>query len=267
MDGGTTRRVWMITEKAMCCLSLFLLGLSIVACAPSMELPTATTETAAPPTQTSTPTDTASLTLTLVPTSTDAPSATYIPRPTATSTGTPLPRGYIIVPEVVGMDYEEARQVLLDSGFTFIYHDVFDLEQPVGTVIGQDPAPGTVKEAGEAVFLYRAFRASAIDVGGGCRSLRLTYPTGKLLYSVYLNEDERYEIRTDFPYGQTTIFEYRMIIVASFDNQRSDYVFFTPAWTGWYVISLGPYQISQQELDKYPSGVPAGCVSVYPPEW
>ncbi len=257
----------MTAEKSMCYLSLILLGLSIVACAPSTETPTVTTETAAPPTQTSTPTDTASPTLTLVPTSTDAPSATYIPRPTATSTGTPPPRGYAIVPEIVGMDYEEARQVLLDSGFTYIYHDVFDLEQPVGTVIGQDPAPGTVEKAGEAVFLYRAFRASAVDVGGRCRSLRLTYPTGKLLYSVYLNEDERYEIRTDFPYGQTTIFEYRMIIVASFDNQRSDYVFFTPAWTGWYVISLGPYQISQQELDKYPSGVPAGCLWVYPPEW
>ena len=165
------------------------------------------------------------------------------------------------------MDYQEARQLLLDSGFTYIYHDVFDLEQPVGMVIGQDPAPGIVKKVGEAVFLYRAFRASAIEVGGHCRSLRLSSTTGKLLYSVYLNEDERYEIRTDFPYGHTTIFEYRMIIVASFDNQRSDYVLFTPAWTGWYVISLGPWQISQQELDKYPSGVPAGCLWVYPPEW
>lgn len=257
----------MTAGRAMCCLSLFLLGLSIAACAPSTESPIVPTEAVAPPTHTSTPIFAASPTLTLIPTSTDAPTATYFPRPTATSTGTPLPRGYVVVPEVVGIDYMEARQVLLDSGLTYIYHDVFDLDQPVGMVIGQDPAPGIVKKVGEAVFLYRAFRASAIGVGGRCRSLRLSSTTGKLLYSVYLNEDERYEIRTDFPYGHTTIFEYRMIIVASFDNQRSDYVNFTPAWTGWYVISLGPWQISQHELDKYPGGVPAGCLWVYPPEW
>ena len=256
----------MYAGRAMCCLSLFLLGLSIAACAPSLESPIVPTEATAPPTHTSTPIFAASPTLTLVPTSTEAPTATYFPRPTTTSTGTPPPRGYAIIPEVVGIDYEEARQLLLDSGFTYIYHDVFDLEQPVGMVIGQDPAPGSVRKVGEAVFLYRAFRASAIEVGSRCRSLRLSTTTGKLLYSVYLNEDVRYEIRTDFPYGHTTIFEYRMIIVASFDNQRSDYVLFTPAWTGWYVISLGPWQISQQELDNYPSGVPAGCLWVYPHE-
>jgi len=163
------------------------------------------------------------------------------------------------------MYYKDARLLLLDNGLTFFYYDVFDLEQPVGTVIGQIPAPGSVKKSGTAVVLYRAFRASEVGVGQDCRPLRVHYGSGTLLFSVYLEEGERYQIKSDFPYGRTVILDYRMVEMVSFDNNRSDYVYYEPQWSGWYVISLGPYQISQAELDNNPTGVPVGCLWVLLP--
>lgn len=246
-----------------------LLVLQMAGCASAPESPVVVTETAAPRTQTptSTVTATAPPTYTQSPTVTITPTVPNTPQPTATTaaTTTPLPRGYAVVPVVVGMHYRDARLLLLDRGFTFFYYDVFDLEQPVGTVIGQIPAPGSVKKEGTAVALYRAFRASAVQVGNDCRSLRLSFTSGTLLFSVYLEEGERYKFETDFPYGQTRLSDYRMVEMAAFDNYTADYMHYEPLWTGWYVISLGPYQISQAELDDNPIGVPVGCLRVLLP--
>jgi hypothetical protein len=250
-------------------IAIILFGLQMAACASFQESSVVVTETSMPPEQTSTlpPTATTSPTYTLTHTVASTPTITNTPHPTATMTvtTTPLPHGLVAIPVVVGMHYKDARQLLLDSGLTFFYYDVFDLEQPVGTVIGQIPAPGTVKKRGTAVVLYRAFRASEVGVGQDCRPLRLQYRSGKLLFSVYLDEGERYKIKTDFPYGRTVILDYRMVEMVSFYNNRSDFVYYEPQWSGWYIISLGPYQISQAELDNNPTGVPVGCLWVLLP--
>lgn len=250
-------------------LAIILFGLNIVACASFLEPSIDVTETVIPPDKISTlpPTATTSLTHTITPTVASTPTITHIPHPTATTTvtTTPLPQGLVVIPVVVGMYYKDARLLLLDNGLTFFYYDVFDLEQPVGTVIGQIPAPGSVKKRGTAVVLYRAFRASEVGVGQDCRPLRVHYGSGTLLFSVYLEEGERYQIKSDFPYGRTVILDYRMVEMVSFDNNRSDYVYYEPQWSGWYVISLGPYQISQAELDNNPTGVPVGCLWVLLP--
>lgn len=241
----------------------------MAACASFLESSVDVTETVIPPDQISTlpPTATTTLTYTLTSTIASTPTITHTPHPTATTTvtTTPLPQGLVVIPVVVGMHYKDARLLLLDNGLTFFYYDVFDLEQPVGTVIGQIPAPGSVKKRGTAVVLYRAFRASEVGVGQDCRPLRLHYGSGTLLFSVYLEEGERYQIKADFPYGRTVILDYRMVEMVSFDNNRSDYVYYEPQWSGWYVISLGPYQISQAELDNNPTGVPVGCLWVLLP--
>jgi hypothetical protein len=251
------------------CLAIILFGLHMAACASFLESSIVVAETIVPPDQTSTmpSTATASLTYTLTPTVASTKTVTHTPHPTATMTvtTTSLPQGLVAIPVVVGMHYKDARQLLLDNGLTFFYYDVFDLEQPVGTVIGQIPAPGSVKKRGTAVVLYRAFRASEVGVGHDCRPLRLHYGSGTLLFSVYLEEGERYKIKSDFPYGRTVILDYRMVEMVSFDNNRSDYVFYEPQWSGWYVISLGPYQISRAELDNNPTGVPVGCLWVLLP--
>lgn len=251
------------------CFAIILFGLHMAACNSFQKSSIVVTETVIPQDPSSTPplTTTASITYTLTSTVTNTPTVTHTPQPTATTTvtTTPLPQGFVVIPVVVGMHYKDARQLLLDSGLTFFYYDVFDLEQPVGTVIGQIPAPGSVKKKGTAVVLYRAFRASEVGVGQDCRPLRLHYSSGKLLFSVYLEEGERYQIKSDFPYGRTTVLDYRMDEMVSFNNNQSDYVYYKPQWSGWYVISLGPYQISQAELDSNPTGVPVGCLWVLLP--
>jgi hypothetical protein len=225
------------------------------------------TETIVPPT--SVPTVTAAPTErpptlpadTPVPTITITATETLSPTPSATATQ--LPAGYKVVPNVVGLHYLDARQVLLGAGFTFLYNDVFDLDQPFGTILEQYPVAGSVEKAGETIFLYRAFQAPGMWVGDKCRQLLITTRSGKLLFGVYLREGNVYEIKTDFSDGKTSIFDYRMVLLASFKNQEGDYMIFEPEWTAWYVISLGPYEVSQNELDKHPDGVPAGCLWVH----
>ncbi|KPK88731.1 MAG: hypothetical protein AMJ88_18490 [Anaerolineae bacterium SM23_ 63] len=248
-------------------LVFIFLGLLIAACGRGAETPIEVTETIIPPTNVSTitpipteepptiPADTPIPTITLTATE------TLVPPPSATATQ--LPAGFKVVPSVVGLHYLDARQVLLNAGFTFLYSDVFELDQPFGTILEQYPVAGSVEKTGETIFLYRAFQAPGMWVGDKCRQLLITTTSGKLLFGVYLREGDVYEIKTDFRYGKTSIFDYRMVLLDSFKNQEADYLIFEPEWTAWYVLSLGPYEVSQSELDKYPDGVPSGCLWVH----
>jgi hypothetical protein len=248
-------------------LVLILLGLLIVACKGGAEAPVDITETIIPPTNTSTITSVPTEGPPTLPAETPVPTitltATETLSPTPSATATQLPAGYKVVPNVIGLHYLDARQVLLGAGFTFLYSDVFDLDQPFGTILEQYPVAGSVEKAGETIFLYRAFQAPGMWVGDKCRQLLITTTSGKLLFGVYLREGDVYEIKTDFSDGKTSIFDYRMVLLASFKNQEGDYMIFEPEWTAWYVISLGPYEVSQNELDKHPDGVPAGCLWVH----
>jgi hypothetical protein len=244
------------------CLLGGLLGACAAPAAPT-ELPTATpTPSPHPPTATftltPTPTDTP------LPTTTDTPLPSATPQPTVTST--PLPSGYGLAPVVEGLHYLAARETLIDAGFTFIYRDVYDRDHPFGTILEQDPPPGTPIKLGKAVILYRGFQAPGMWVGEACMPLRLTSTSGKLLFAVYLHEDEPYCIRTDFGQGRTSISDFRMIVLKSIDNKSSDEITFEPPWEAWYVITIGPYKTTKGELEKHPKGVPAGCLWVYPPE-
>lgn len=214
------------------------------------------------PTHTPLPTFTPSPTATETPVPTVPPSAT----PTPTPTSTPLPPGYVAVPDVIGLHYQEARGVILRAGLNFVYRDVFDLEQPTGTVLVQDPLPGTGRPRDSLVFLYRTFQAPPAIVGDICYPLRLIATSGKLIFWVDLEQQVEYEIRTDFSYGETQISDTQMFLLASFQNARRDHMLFTAPFTARYVISLGPYTISEDTLEANPGGVKAGCLWVIPQE-
>lgn len=248
-------------------LLFILLGLLMVACRGAAESPISFTETPMPPTSAPTMTPVPSTHTPTIPVVTPMPTIKFtaietLP-PTPSATSTELPAGYRIVPDVVGLHYLDARQVLRAAGFTFLYSDVFDLDQPFGTILEQHPGAGSAEKTGEMIFLYRAFQAPGMWVGDKCRELLIKTMSGKLLFGVYLREGDQYEIKTDFQYGWTSIFDYRMYLLDEFKNKAEESLVFEPEWTAWYVLSLGPYEVSQNELDKYPDGVPSGCLWVH----
>ncbi len=210
------------------------------------------------PSMTTSPTANPTSTLT----GTDTPLPTILP--TATVTETPLPPGAIVVPELIGMPYSQARELLLELGFTFLFQDVLHLEYPHGTIIDQNPQPGVIGKKEDLVFLYRGFHALQSYAGGACIPLRLITTGGRLLYWVELIEDEKYTIKTDFDSGSTTIHDYRMVVLKSFDNASKNTMTYSPETPGFYVISLGPYSISDDTLKDNPGGVPAGCLWISP---
>jgi hypothetical protein len=257
----------MLKKIGVISLVFILLGLLTVACRGAAESPINFTETPIPPTSTATLTPVPTTQTPTIPADTPMPTIKFtaidtLP-PTPSATPTELPAGYRIVPDVVGLHYLDARQVLYAAGFTFLYSDVFDLDQPFGTILEQHPTAGTAGKIGEMVFLYRAFQAPGMWVGDKCRQLLINTTSGKLLFGVYLREGDLYEIKTDFQYGWTSIFDYRMVLLDEFKNQEEESLVFVPEWTAWYVLSLGPYEVGQNELDKYPDGVPSGCLWVY----
>jgi hypothetical protein len=248
---------------------MIIFGVILTACVRSPEPSEVATQPGTSPTGTITltpsATETLSPTTTFTPTNTLTAAPTDTPSPQPTLTATPLPEGYRIVPNVVGFHFSEARRVLYGQGLTFIYRDIYDREHDFGTIIEQDPPAGNVIREDRFVILYRAFQAPGMWVGEACMPLRLQTKSGKLLFAVYLEQDESYTIQTDFVEGETTISDFRMIVLKSFKNPSADQMVFEPAWTGWYVISLGPYKTSQKKLDDHPEGVPAGCLWVLPP--
>ncbi len=167
---------------------------------------------------------------------------------------------------MIGMPYAQARELLLEAGFTFLFQDVLHLESPHGTIIDQNPLPGIIGKKGDFVFLYRGFHALQAYAGGACIPLRLITPSGRLLYWVELNDDEKYTIKTDFDSGSTTLHDYRMVVLKSFDNASKNKMTYSPETPGYYVVSLGPYSISEDKLKKFPGGVPAGCLWISPQE-
>ena len=59
-----------------------------------------------------------------------------------------------------------------------------------------------------------------------------------------------------------------MFLLDSFENQGGgeNSLNFLAHYTARYVQSLGPYSISQDQLDQNPSGIAAGCLWVIPME-
>jgi len=216
------------------------------------------------PTHTPTPSETPTSMPTETPLPTHTPTST--PLPTRTPTITPLPEGMTYVPDVIGMDYRDARQALLDAGLTLLIRDVFNLEAPFGAVLEQDPDPGTAASLGEVVFLVRAFQTAGMPVGDRCQELRPTQREGYLMYAAYLEGGFEYDIRTSFPYAETVIFDQNMTVLAWFDNPRSTDYTFLPEWTGWYIFRMGAYSISAARLAEYASGEASHCLYVIPPD-
>jgi hypothetical protein len=159
------------------------------------------------------------------------------------------------------MPYREARNTILRAGLNFVYRDVFDLELPSGSILFTDPAPGTGRPRDSLVFLYRTFKAPPAIVGEICYPLRLIASSGKLLFYVDLEEDTRYEIRTDFPYGDTSIFDVQMFLLDEFSNEKDDRMDFLAPYTARYVIALGPYSLPDESVS---GGLDVGCLWVIP---
>lgn len=203
------------------------------------------------------------VTATATPLAQVVPSETQPPAPTFTPTKTAIPAGYGIVPELRGLPLSEARLIVVEAGFSFLFQDILDPEVETGTIVDQDPPPGVALPLEEIIFLYRSFQALEMIAGGSCQPLNILFPSGKLLYWVGLDEGVRYEIRTDFPYGRTQISDYRMYLMAEFENSSRDAIEFKPLAPGRYVISLGPYEVSKSKLDEEGS-LSAGCLWITP---
>ena len=251
------------------CLPLILAAL-LTGCGGAQAAPTASPEPALPsplpPTESPTeaptvipPTETP-----LPPTDTPTPEPTATPTEVPTAVPTSLPAGFVLVPDVVGLLYRDARNAVLRAGLNFVYRDILDLDAVPGTVLGQDPPAGTGAPLNKFVYLYRSFVAPPALVGDTCYPLRLITTSGKLLFWVDLIEFVEYEIRTDFPYGMTTISDTQMLLLDDFDNEKKDFILFEAPFTATYVLSLGPYEIRQDELDEHPGGLNVGCLYVIP---
>lgn len=193
----------------------------------------------------------------------DIPSTTTTPLPTRQPTLTPLPDGFGVVPDLVGLSLADARTAVKEAGFTFLFQDVLNPDVPSSTIVDQDPPSGFAMPLQEVIYLYRSFQALEMYAGGECQPLRISLPAGKLLYWVELDEGITYTIRTDFPYGKTQVSDYRMYLIAEFENASSDSVDVKPLAPGRYVISLGPYEVSKNTLDQAGSLL-AGCLWVTP---
>ncbi len=61
--------------------------------------------------------------------------------------------GTVEVPNVMGLDVEEARQALAGAGLSSETEEEYDLRAPAGQVMGQLPAPGEQAEPGSSVGL------------------------------------------------------------------------------------------------------------------
>jgi hypothetical protein len=200
------------------------------------------------------------------PSSTPEPAATVTIPSTEVLTPSALPEGLTIVPDVKGMPYREARDVMLDKGFSLIYRDVLDLAMPTGSVLAQEPSAGFAWKTGGIVTLFRAFAPPPMWISDKCYPLKIFSRSGRLLFYVSLEQDRPYEIRTDFGYGRTGIYDYQMNELESFSNSDADSMMFQPDTSGDYVLALGPFEVSQAALDNHPGGIPAGCLYVSLPE-
>jgi hypothetical protein len=161
------------------------------------------------------------------------------------------------------MALSEARTLVKEAGFSFLFQDVLNPAVPSSTIVDQDPPAGTVLPLTEVIFLYRSFQALEMYAGGACQPLLITLPAGKLLYWVDLDEGVRYNVRTDFRQGDTQVSDYRMYLMAEFNNKERDSVDFTPLTPGQYVISLGPYEVSKSDLEQE-GRINAGCLWITP---
>lgn len=191
------------------------------------------------------------------------PSHTANPTPIVFPSETPLPEGFGLVPDLRGMPISEARLVVVEAGFSFLFQDVLNPDVPPSTIIDQDPPAGIALPLNEIIFLYRSFQALEMYAGGACQPLLITLPAGKLLYWVDLDEGVRYNVRTDFSQGDTQVSDYRMYLMAEFENKERDSVDFKPLAPGRYVISLGPYEVSKSELEQK-GIINAGCLWITP---
>jgi hypothetical protein len=161
------------------------------------------------------------------------------------------------------MPLADARTAAIAAGFSFLFQDVLNPEVPTGTIIDQDPPAGTALPLNEIVFLYRSFQGLEMYAGGACQPLRIILPAGKLLYWVELDEGISYNVRTDFAHGRTQVSDYRMYLLAEFENAARDSIDVTPLAPGRYVISLGPYEVSKSDLEREGS-ISAGCLWITP---
>ncbi len=200
------------------------------------------------------------------PTSTPEPPATAAIPPTDVPSPTALPEGMTVVPDVMGMPYREAREVMLEKGFSLIYRDVLDLARPAGSVLAQEPSAGFAWKTGGIVTLFRAFAPPPMWISDKCYPLKIISRSGRLLFYVSLEQDRPYEIRTDFSYGRTGIYDYQMNELESFSNPDADSMVFQPDTSGDYVLALGPFEVTQTALDNHPGGISAGCLYVTLPE-
>jgi eukaryotic-like serine/threonine-protein kinase len=87
------------------------------------------------------------------PKQTPAPEQTPAPKQTPVPEQTPAPV-QLPVPDVVGKNVEEAKQTIQNAGFAFAVETV-QSNQPAGTVISTDPAPGTLLDPASREVIIR----------------------------------------------------------------------------------------------------------------
>ena len=106
---------------------------------------------------------------------TEAPNSTYTPEPTFTPSYTPIPDGYVMIPDVIGMKRGEAYDILEELGLVPLTFWVMHDEYGYGYVTDIEPRVGEVVQVNSEVALHVVGEVAKPGGGGdGC-------PTGTTL--------------------------------------------------------------------------------------
>ncbi|MBC8507276.1 MAG: protein kinase [Anaerolineales bacterium] len=219
---------------------------------PSTDIPHLTST----PTQvnTSTPSETPE------PTSTNTPTLTptYSPTPTVTqtSTPTPLPEGYGIVPNLLGLNYKDAEEALTEFGYSVLWEYGLHPNEDVGTITLQDPTPGSVLKLGDEVTLTRTIYSEHLDenistISSYAISSDMAFGTKLFQYfTVELEEGRNYIFFADMNvlFSDCGMFVTNLFLeklastsgeeIAWFNRCETMQLKFTPGTSGYYGIGV-----------------------------
>ena len=163
------------------------LGLPGTAAASSLPEEIDGTDTAGTP-QSSTPS----------PTPTEILSSTPLASPIASlnPTTTLLPEGNKLVPDVIGMNYSDAEEVLTRDGYDVSFEYVLNPELDPGTVVSQNPDPGAIYDIGIVTLRRTVYSIEIETCTYTSTPAGASYNSASYFFSIYLNEGTKYQIRS-----------------------------------------------------------------------
>lgn len=155
-------------------------------------------------TQTSVPT----LTFTpILPTATITPTftPTFTPTVTLEPTSTAIPDGFVKMPSVIDLKYEDAKSILNKLGLIVESKDVVKNDESSKIITDQIPSQGEIIQIGETVVLYQTTYAEPIPLSA---MQSITLENGKIYYYTFdFNTTDSYivKVKMNSPKYSSTI--------------------------------------------------------------